>query len=219
MGDFLQQIFLSDVVIFLVMGFALMLVTGWMIVLREFAGYLLGWLVGIFLIIVLSTLLPGGTQSPADDFVVNVTFLMLMLPSMVGLAAGFGVMWLIRMGIESNSWVGRALTIAAITSAILVTWYLMLLTVYQTRLMIGIFALTFAIGALFSFILMRGAMMTISRQPVQRKLPINQSADGFEPINTLEPGQPITPVEPPSHSVQDRVHSLRERLRRRPPQV
>ena len=217
MGDIFQQIFLSNIMIFMVMGLILLLVTWWMASLREFAGYLLGWLTGIFLIIVLGTLIGDtGTEEFVEDVELRLNFLTLMIPSALGLAAGFGILMVIRMGGQSNSRVVRALTIAGLVSFVLVAWYLMLLTTYQTRLLIAIFVLTFAIGALFSFILTRSTSLS---QYVTNQNFSSTAYNSSDPVNSLNVGDPIQPVNPPPQSsdytVQQRVQSLRERMRRR----
>ena len=183
--------------IFLLMGVALLIITGWALSLREMPGYLLGWLVGIFLIIVIGTL--AQPQMPMEDpnFVVTLSFFGIVLPSAFGLALGFGVLLAARVGGGSSSRVARALTVAVLVSFTLVTSYLLLLSAPAFRIMLAIFALTFAIGALFNYILMRGSAY-------QRFVP------DTEPVNTLGLGQPITPVEP----TEERVRTFRERVQR-----
>lgn len=215
MGDIFQQIFLSNVMIFMVMGFILLLVTWWMASLREYPGYILGWLTGIFLIIVLGTLIVDtGADEFAAETQLSLNFLSLMIPSALGLAAGFGILMVIRIGGESNSRVIRALTIAGLVSFVLVAWYLMLLTTYQTRLLIAIFVLTFGIGALFSFILTRNSSLSryVSGQSLSAA-PYNNN----DPVNSLDMGDPIQPVSSSDYTLDQRVQSLRDRMRRRPP--
>jgi hypothetical protein len=217
MSDLFQQIFLSNIMIFMVMGFILLLVTWWMASLREFAGYALGWLFGIFLIIVLETLIgDSGADEFVEDVELRLNFLTLMIPSALGLAAGFGILMVIRMGGQSNSRLVRALMIAGLVSFVLVSWYLMLLTTYQTRLLIGIFVLTFAIGALFSFILTRSTSLS---QYVTNQNFSSTGYQGNDPLNSLNMGDPIQPINPPpatsDFTVQQRVQTLRERMRRR----
>jgi hypothetical protein len=120
--------------IFLELGVVLLLITSWAIRLREIPGYILGWLVGIFMIILLSTLSPGADplmNVPIQTEPVSLTFLGIIIPSFVGLALGIGVMSLIRFGSNSPSRIGRALTIAILMTITLVSAYLMLQSAYQ----------------------------------------------------------------------------------------
>ncbi len=214
MGSVFQEVFLSNIMIFLVMGFIMLLVTGWAFSLREVAGYILGWLLGVFLIIVLSTLLPAG--EPMNEFdtlasqPVQLDFIALIIPSGFGLAMGFGLLTLIRGDGYNASRMRRALTIAIIVTIVLVAWYLLLLSGYQVRLLIAVFLLTFAIGGVTSFIMSRG--FTFSRRTYVPPV----APDELEPINTLQMGHPVTPVEPsPMSPLGQRVRGLRDRMQRR----
>ncbi|MBZ0293618.1 MAG: hypothetical protein K8L99_13710 [Anaerolineae bacterium] len=209
MGELIQQVFLSDFMIFVLMGLILLLLTGWMVSLREFAGYALGWLVGIFLIIMLSTLMaPDPLPVDAVAPTVTIDFLTLMVPSALGLAVGFGVLFLSQLGGYSNSRAIRALTIAALVSFTLVMWYLLLRSTLQTRVLVAIFVLTFAIGGLFQFILSRSGIYG-TRRVVEREV-----YEEVEPVNSLDMGDPIQSYDAENRSIGDRVRSFRQRVRR-----
>jgi hypothetical protein len=141
----------------------------WANSLGEYPGYILGWLIGIFFIIIFSTLAPPAEQLPPDlvveaqDTAQPLTFLAVLLPSIIGLASGFGALMLMRVGQSSSSRVGRSLMIAGMMGLTLGGGYLMLLTDRSTRMLIAIFVLTFAIGALLNFIISRG--VTASSRP------------------------------------------------------
>lgn len=160
MGNLIQEILFSDLTIFAMLGLAILVITGWARVLREWAGYVLGWLVGIFFILVLSTLFPYPTTppvgTPAPPIQNPLTFFQLIIPSILGLIVGFGILFVIRLVGNSNFRVGRALTIAGLMSFILTAGYLLLRTNIGDRWGLAIFALTFAIGALLNFIFTRG---------------------------------------------------------------
>lgn len=208
MGNLFQEVFLSNVMIFLVMGFIMLLVTGWAFSLREYAGYILGWLTGVFLIIVLSTLIQPVPTSEFEAFdvaSVEIDFLSLMIPSALGLVVGFGLLMLIRSGGYSDSRVRRAITMAITVTIVLVSWYLMLQTYAGTRVLIAVFLLTFAIGGMLSFILTRG--FSFNRRPY---LPPEEA----DPLNSLEMGDDIVPVSHVSPLGQ-RVRDLRDRMQRR----
>jgi len=142
-------------------GLAILAITGWTRVLREWAGYLLGWLLGIFFILVLSTLFPvpvappvGTPVPPAEN---TLTFFELIIPSFIGLIVGFGVLFVIRLVGSSDFRVWRALVVAGLLSFTLTAGYLLLRTNISDRWGLAVFALTFAIGALLNFIFTRGA--------------------------------------------------------------
>ncbi len=168
MGDLLQQILLSDIAVIGLMGLVIILITAWARSLGEWAGYILGWLVGIFFILMLLTLLPPPI--PADPNVpaqpTQITFWGLIVPSFFGLIIGFGLLFFIRLSGSSDSRIRRALTVAALMSFTLVTGYLVLRSSIPDRMGLAFFILAFAIGALINFILTRG----LNRSTVTRAL-------------------------------------------------
>ncbi len=158
MGLFLQEILLSNFMVIVVTIIMVVIISVWAFRQREYAGYLLGWLAGIFLMLLLTTLTPPAPVSdpnlpPAPP--PSLSFLGLLFPSVVGLVLGFGALILTRLGAASDSRVGRALTVALLMSFTLAAGYIILLTTAALRASLAIFALAFAIGALINFILTR----------------------------------------------------------------
>jgi hypothetical protein len=159
LGDFLLNIVLSNVVIFIIMGIVLVMLTNWALRLREIPGYILGWLTGIFIIILLSVLSPSAEVVITDPMVsapIELTFLGVIIPSFIGLVLGVSVLSLVRFGSNTASRIGRALTIAVLVAITLISAYLMLQLALAGRLSIAIFLLTFGIGALIHYIFRRG---------------------------------------------------------------
>lgn len=163
MGQFLQSVILSNFMVVAVTLIMLAIITMWAFRQREYAGYLLGWLAGIFLMLLLTTLTPPAPPTdpnlPPEPPPV-LTFFGLLFPSLLGLVFGFGALALTRLGAASDSRVGRALTVAVLTSFTLASGYLILLTTSAQRASLAIFALAFAIGALTNFIFTRSAFRT-----------------------------------------------------------
>ncbi len=157
--NIIQQILFSDFVVFALMALVVAIISSWAYSLREGPGYLLGWLVGIFLIVVLATLFPY-VAPPVDSLgqpVPNpLTFGQLIIPSFFGLIFGFGILLIVRLGVASDSRIRRALTVATLLSFTLVTGYVILRSSIDQRMGLAVFILTFAIGALINFILTRG---------------------------------------------------------------
>jgi hypothetical protein len=160
LGNLIEQLLFSDFTVFAMLALAVLVITSWARTLREWAGYLLGWLVGIFLILVLSTLFPYPTIAPIDPVAppvqTSLNFFQLIIPSILGLIIGFGLLFVIRIGGNSDMRVGRALTVAGLLSFTLTAGYLILRNPVSDRWGLAVFALTFAIGALLNFIFTRG---------------------------------------------------------------
>ena len=60
MTELLQSIILSDITLFLIVGLMIVLITSWAHSMREYAGYLLGWMIGFLLVLIISVFF-GGT--------------------------------------------------------------------------------------------------------------------------------------------------------------
>lgn len=159
MIDLIQDILLSNVVIFIGMVGALLIVTGWAFRIREFPGYILGWLVGLFFMVALSVILPTPDPVIAEaQYSEGLNFFGLILGSGLGMTLGFGVLMLARFGASStgSARVGRALTVALLVAITLIASYLMLVSTLATRMSIAVFVLTFGIGATVNYIFSRG---------------------------------------------------------------
>lgn len=159
MINILQQILFSDFVVFALMALFIAIISSWAYSLREGAGYILGWLVGIFLIIVLATLfpyVPPPTDTLGQPAPNPLTFWQLIIPSILGLISGFGVLLVVRVGGYSDSRIRRALTVATLMTFTLVAGYVILRANVNERIGPAVFVLTFGIGALVNFILTRG---------------------------------------------------------------
>lgn len=153
MASIIQALFLSDLVILVIPGFALMAITMWAYTQREVVGYMLGWLIGIFLIIVLSSLFPPATTASATVStglplvaVLMATLLGLML-SIVPTLAIFMVPLLRARAL--------ALLIAMSLSVVIGGGFFMVMITANMRLAVALFILAYAIGLLTLFMVNR----------------------------------------------------------------
>ncbi|MBZ0303825.1 MAG: hypothetical protein K8J31_29055 [Anaerolineae bacterium] len=210
MAGFLQSVILSDITLFLVMGLLLVLITSWAYSLREYAGYLLGWLIGFLLVLLISVFFAGqepGVMSEADAivFIGPAVFLGLMIASVLGLGVGFAVLALVHNDGQARSKVTRSLTIAIATSFTLASGYTMILASYSLRLLVAAFALAVAIGALLNFILVQ--------QRVRRALVVtNIEPEGEEVL--AQSAEPRLSADDLPSPLAQRIHNLRTRASR-----
>ncbi len=186
----IEQIILSDLLIFIVLLSILGLTTLWSLFrLREFAGYVLGWFVGIFAILVFRA--AGGDLGPdvaaATDPNTALTARDILLPSLLGLALGFGVMFLLSVTGDTRAM--RASTIAIITASSVLMLYFMAVSPAFTRKLVGIGALSFSIGALLHVVLRGEPTRRIVRQ---RRV---TSVDAARAANRPVVRRTIAPVE------------------------
>lgn len=212
MNDLILGVFLSDFMIFVLMGLLGLMLTIWAFSVKEYAGYALGWLVGIFLIIVLSTLFPrietADLPAETDAGLPVLGFFSVVVPGGFGIAVGFALMMLIGTARSSSRGIVQALTIAILMTINLVSGYLMLLTIQAVRLTIAIFVLAMAIGALSQFILTRYTASSPAPQAAPPPPAQEQAPPPNGQINAQTQAQPQQ-YEPP------RVRSRFEQLRRR----
>lgn len=154
MFDLIEDIILSDFLIFIVVIAMLVVVTSWAFRTREYPGYVLGWLVGIFLIIMYRALFGDG--SGAEETVETVerrlSFFTVICPSFIGLLLGFGLLYFIRNYGASHA--RRALTVAIMTALLIVVLFFLSISSQATRQVMGLFALAFSIGVLSNLVVL-----------------------------------------------------------------
>ncbi len=148
----IQDLLLSEFIIFVVLFLAFAYLTRRALALHEYVGYGLGWLIGIFFMVVYSS---SGVRpsSQAVETEVTLSFLQLILPSICGAGLGLAVLWIIAQAASGARRQGIA--IATMTALGVVLLFLTFVADSETRRMIGIFSLAFAICAAFVLIVFR----------------------------------------------------------------
>jgi hypothetical protein len=210
MGDFLQQFLLSDVVLFLIVGLVLLLITSWAYSIKEYAGYVLGWLLGILLIILMSAFTLNvdvdaefsSTPSIMDPFML----FGLVLVTFAGLGLGFGLLGIVRGGSQSASRLKRSLAVAFTNGFALSAAYFMLISDRSTRLAVAVFVLALAVGAMFNYVLSR---QLSRRQASSADIIMNEEIDGYPPDK-----EAVEAMDLPSPLAQ-RIHNIQQRVRYR----
>jgi hypothetical protein len=213
MAELLQSIILSDVTLFFVMGLMMVLITTWALSMREYAGYLLGWLIGFLLILLISVFFVGRVPAQIDEvqarvFIGPAVFLGLVVASIMGLGVGFASLALVRADSTVRSKAARALTVAIATSFTLGSGYLMILASFSLRLVIAVFALAVAIGALLHFIFAQPRLRQALDTPE-----VFPEAAGHE-NGLAQPAEPVVPEADFPSPLAQRIHNLRQRARR-----
>lgn len=178
--DMIEDIILSDFLILAVLAAMLLVVTSWAFRMREYPGYVLGWLIGIFFIIIYRALTGDDTnlleaQEAAEETGTALSFFGVVFPTMLGLALGFGVMYFSKT--LGTTRARRGVTIAVLTATMVVAIFFLTTTPETTQRMIGIFALAFAIGALTDLVIGAGSMARTPTFTAQEAEEIPQ-ADG-----------------------------------------
>ena len=158
MINIVQGILLSPILIFIVLGVLFLALSRWALSRREVLGYALGWLIGVFFMIIYSSLTGGETvvDATAQDVQIGddvLTFGQIIFASIFGLIVGAGSMFLIRL--QANSQARRALVVALLTGLNLIVLFFVIISSSGTQRLIGISAMAFAITILFIVVLDR----------------------------------------------------------------
>jgi len=164
MVQFIQNFFLSPFLIMIIL-FAVFVVLSWWALNRhkEYIGYGLGWLIGVFAMVVYGALVgdpePVAQATPAET---TLNIFQVVFPSIIGIALGILAMWMVNHARYRG--VQKSIVVALLTAMSI--WVLFLMIVSSayptTQRMIGLFALAFAIGAVSMFAIFRQ-----SNTPVQ----------------------------------------------------
>ena len=156
MFEIFEDILLSEFLLFVVLAFMLLAVTSWAFRNRDFAGYALGWLMGILIIIIYQTLTGGQAtgeeaQEVPRDIERSLSAIMVIFPALLGLFSGFGSMFFMRLfGTSQRT---RSFTVAILTALLVLGVYLVFGLSDRASRIVAIFALAFGVGALSTIVL------------------------------------------------------------------
>ncbi|MEQ8675002.1 MAG: hypothetical protein RLP44_20085 [Aggregatilineales bacterium] len=157
MFDIIQSVILSDLMILFVFGMMLFAVTSWAFRLGEYPGYILGWLIGIFFIVIYTSLTGDDGQATlemTDTTEVTLTAFGVLVPAFFGLVFGFGLLFAIRTWGSVSA--RQGVLIAALTATLVSVIFFLAVSGDYSRRVVGIFALAFSIGALSTYVLKVG---------------------------------------------------------------
>lgn len=174
MISFIQSLLLSDFVIFAVLFLTFFLLTRWaLFMLKEVMGYALGWMIGLFFVIVYSSIVPEREAVAAAQAVtigdLTLSFGQVITPSVLGFLLGLGLAVIIPLARGQSA--PQALKVASFTAFGLAMIFLMFVSDELGRRMIGLFTLAFAIGATLAMVLGRGRMFNAIGQVQASSIP------------------------------------------------
>lgn len=181
MLDLIEDILLSDLLIVLVLLGLLIAVSRWALSTREYPAYALGWLIGIFFIVIYRALSGDDTadvQDTAEATESTLSFLGAFIPGILGIFSGLGVMFVIRRFAQETG-TGKSIAVAISTSILIIILFLLATAGETTRQVVSILALGFAIGALSAYVLKLGVVpprRSVSRYATQN-IPAAQVTD------------------------------------------
>jgi len=198
---FIQDLFLSPFLIIVILIAVFIGLSWWAIQRRkEYIGYGLGWLIGVFFMVIYGALVGDPEPVAQAEEVVPETLniLQVIIPSFIGIGFGIGAMLLVAQTHQNA--VGKSIAVAILTAMSLVILFLMLVSsAYPVnQRMIGLFALAFAIGA-------------VTTLAIARQVPPRPHGGTIPPVQPTpqQNGIPTVPIST------DEADSFRERIRRR----
>lgn len=179
----LQEIILSPWIIFTVFFFVFLGLTRWaLFTLKEYAGYGLGLMLSLFLMIIYGSL-GGGQVQPVGDVPIRLNFLQVIFPAFFGLLLGATIMIVVQFGQKQSR--NKALQVTFLTALNSILLILLLIQGPVSRRMIGIFALAFGIAALSTQVLFRGVNDQNNQNANENDNPSGQqpplNAQGYNP--------------------------------------
>lgn len=168
MLNLIEDILLSDLLIVMVLLGLLIAVSRWALSTREYPAYALGWLIGIFFIVIYRSLSGDNSadiQDTAETTETTLTFFGAVIPGIMGILAGIGIMFIIRRYAQETG-TGKSIGVAISTSILIIILFLLATAGETTRQLVSILALGFAIGALSAYVLKLGSIRP--RPPASR---------------------------------------------------
>jgi hypothetical protein len=173
----LQDILLHQFIIILALGAVFLVVTYWALAsLREYMGYGLGLMLGLFFIIVYVSL--GGGSNNDSGVPQYLGILQVFIATFVGLIFGGLIQLGLRFGMRMAQ--GVALQVALYTSISIVVVFLVVMEGQIAQRMIGIFALAVAIATLFGMVLFPAPRREQQVQAMSYSQPISTPQDSYQ---------------------------------------
>src|SRR5687768_34601 len=162
--QFLTNVLLSPYIIFGVLALIFLVISYWSLVgLQEYAGYILGVLVGLLVVFVVSSLgVEPNVEGQAEELQnTTLNLFQATCPAIVGIAVGIAFLIIPRLvsSLPTNygQVIPRGLNVAVITALWVTLLFLFFLVGIETQRMIGIFALAFMIARLFAVVMAGGS--------------------------------------------------------------
>jgi hypothetical protein len=148
--ELLQDILLNKIIIVSSLSLIFLAISHWaLMTLREYPGYGLGVLLGLFFVIVYISLGGGANANAAALQYLNI--FQVFLATLLGLIFGSLIQIGLRFGMRMAQ--GVALQVALYTSLSIIVVFLALMEGPITHRMVGIFALAVGIATLFGMVL------------------------------------------------------------------
>ena len=210
-----------------VLALIFLVISYWSLVgLQEYAGYILGVLVGVLVVFVVSSL---GAQPDVEAQTVDLQTTTLNLfqatcPAILGIAIGIAFLVIPRLAdatLPANygQAVPRGINVAVITALWVTLLFLFFLVGIETQRMIGIFALAFMIARLFAVVMAGGSNPNAILMRRKNDGTITaQSVDvGGSQIYDPLTGDPMGVVPPPTTpgNAFSRLDAIRARMQQR----
>ncbi|MGB1286000.1 MAG: hypothetical protein ACPG7F_05665 [Aggregatilineales bacterium] len=185
MLQFIQSILLSEYLIIFVLLLIFAGLTNWALrQLREYIGYALGFLVALFFIVIYSSL---GLEVLSSEAEATLNVFQVICSAGFGFLVGGLTLFLLRM-LQGLQGARTSMMVAFFTALNVSLIFLMFVQGPIAKRMIGIFALAFAIAALFTLALLQGRnKMKVQSYGAQGVPPGQATEDYLTPQNQQPP--------------------------------
>jgi hypothetical protein len=200
MIETLQGIILNSWVVGIMLFGAFIVISRWSLVhLKEYAGYALGILVGMFFMLVYISLGGGTNDSTIDPVLVRRTLNIFEVFIATFFGMMFGAVVIIGLRFGTRFARGVSLQVAFYTALNVILLFMVVIAGPITQRMIGIFALSIGIASLFAMVLFPDA----TRQAHISSI----NAQSFNPQGYVDTGAMQPPVDSGNRSRLDQIRN------------
>ncbi len=174
-----QEFVLSQWLILSALAIAFLVISRWaVVILREYAGYGLGWMIGLFFVLVY---LSVGGEPQTDEPVRFLNGIQVFTATLFGLIVGSIIIFGLRFGMRHARAI--SLQVAIYTALNLTLLFLVFIAGPITQRMIGIFGLAIGIATLFAMVL-----FPTPQREQELNIRAQSATQGTQPYNPQNPG-------------------------------
>jgi hypothetical protein len=205
--ELFQDIILNKFIIITALSMVFLVISRWAVLtLREYLGYGLGWLLGLFFMIVYLSL--GGGQNAMSTESQYLGIFQVFLATFLGLVFGIVIQIGSRFGMRMAQ--GVALQVALYTSLAIIVIFLSIMEGPIAHRMIGIFALAVGIASLFGMVLFPAAKREQELMAMSYSQPISSPEDQLQQAPLQYPQENLAQDTVPM----SRLEKIRQRQQR-----
>lgn len=189
MGDLFSGIYLVDIILFVAMLGVFVFLTQRAVATKEYTGYGLGILIGLFFVVIYSSLTPQQSVSQTDitttvSTLPALNFVQITLPTICGVIVGAGMLLFFAVARIVNR--RYTILVATLTTFNVIILFMMVVGDPVTRRMVGIFGMALVISVVVCAVVFGRPDMQQAVNYAQALDPGDPNVPSGAPLSTLE---------------------------------